>query len=117
MTVMSSPMYELLEVSTGLRQPEPSFVQRGSNYIKCQFASTLLFWTCLWSVKASFLAFLHRLTKQLNGPRRVWWLIVGFTVLTIIASIISYPMACTSFMPGMSAQISRTSSTASDQTR
>jgi hypothetical protein len=97
---MSSAMYELLAVSVGRKQPTPAFLLRGSYYLKCQFASTVLFWTCLWSVKASFLAFFFQLTKRLTWPRRAWWAITTITALAFAGSIISYPLSCTSFTIG-----------------
>lgn len=101
-TIMSPAMYELLAVSVGREQPTPSFLVRASLYLKCQFASTVLFWACLWSVKASFLAFFHRLTEHLAWPRRAWWAIVAVTMLAFITSVITYPISCTSFTLGKS---------------
>jgi len=97
---MSAAMYELLAVSVGREQPTPAFLQRGSYYLKCQFASTVLFWTCLWSVKASFLAFFFQLTKRLTWPRRAWWAVTVITALAFAGSVISYPLSCTSFTIG-----------------
>lgn len=97
---MSPAMYELLAVSVGREQPTPAFMIRASYYLKCQFASTLAFWTCLWSVKASFLAFFFQLTERLTWPRRAWWMITAITVVAFMGSIISYPLSCTSFTLG-----------------
>jgi hypothetical protein len=101
MTAMSPAMYELLAVSVGGEQPTPAFFERGAYYLRCQFASTVLFWTCLWSVKASFLAFFFQLTKRLTQARRAWWSVTTITVLAFAGSIISYPISCTSFTIGM----------------
>jgi hypothetical protein len=100
MTAMSSAMYELLAVSIGRKQPTAEFLQRASYYLKCQFASTILFWACLWSVKGSFLAFFFKLTERLTWPRRVWWAITTITVLAFVGTVISYPASCTSFTLG-----------------
>lgn len=93
-------MYEILNVSNGRRVPDEGFADRASVYLKCQFASTVLFWSCLWAVKACFLAFFYRLTDQLIWPRRFWWAIATFTVLSYIGAIITYPVSCTSFVLG-----------------
>ncbi|KAF2716503.1 hypothetical protein K431DRAFT_235253 [Polychaeton citri CBS 116435] len=98
--VMSPPMYELLRVSVGLETPTAAFFERASFYLKCQFTSTFLFWSCLWSVKACFLAFFYRLTENLLWPRRMWWPVVAFTLLAYIGCIITYPVSCTSFVLG-----------------
>lgn len=97
---MSPPMYELLDVGAGRAQLTPTFMLRASYYLKCQLASIVLFWTCLWSVKASFLAFFYQLTERLTWPRRAWWVLVVFTTLAFTASVISYPLSCTSFTVG-----------------
>lgn len=100
MTAMSSAMYELLAVSAGREQPTTEFGQRVSYYLKCQFASTILFWACLWSVKGAFLAFFFQLTKLLIWPRRAWWAITTITVLAFVGTVITYPLSCTSFTLG-----------------
>lgn len=98
--LMSGPMYEILNVSNGRLQPDAGFMERASFYLKCQFASTILFWSCLWAVKACFLAFFRRLTSQLKWPRRAWWAIVSTTALAYCGSVMTYPLACTSFVLG-----------------
>jgi hypothetical protein len=44
-------------------------------FLKMQFAQTFIYWTCLWSVKASFLAFFKRLTTNLKGHIIAWWIV------------------------------------------
>ncbi|KAK1815647.1 hypothetical protein LTR12_009924 [Friedmanniomyces endolithicus] len=70
MTAMAPAMYELLAVSVGREAVTPAFMMRVSFYLKCQLASTILFWSCLWSVKASFLAFFRQLS-QCQAPENV----------------------------------------------
>ncbi|KAK5740537.1 hypothetical protein LTR17_004574 [Elasticomyces elasticus] len=99
-TIMAPPMYELLAVSVGQEEATLAFLARASLYLKLQFTSTLLFWSCLWSVKASFLAFFRQLTEGLNYPRRAWYAITAITTMAFIGSIITYPVSCTSFVLG-----------------
>ena len=99
---MSPAMYELLAVSVGQEVATPAFLARASFYLKCQFASTIMFWSCLWSVKASFLAFFRQLTAGLKWPRMAWWVVTVITTLAYIGSIITYPVSCTSFVLGRS---------------
>jgi hypothetical protein len=73
---------------------------RITRYLKMQFAETFLFWTCLWSVKASFLAFFKRLTNNLKAHIVAWWIIVAITALAFAGCVISYPISCNSFEPG-----------------
>ncbi|KAK9771363.1 putative Integral membrane protein [Seiridium cardinale] len=99
-TLMAPPMYEILYVSVGLEPITAGFMDRASVYLKLQFTSTVLFWTCLWTVKACFLAFFRRLTAQLKWPSRAWLAIAILTGLTYCGAIITYPVSCTSFVLG-----------------
>ncbi|WPG99210.1 Hypothetical protein R9X50_00202100 [Acrodontium crateriforme] len=96
-TLMLPPMFELLQVSVGLEASTPEFMTHASRYLKYQFTSTLLFWTCLWSVKFCFLFFYRRLTDRLKVYRRMWWAVTVFVTLGYIGSVITYPVACSSF--------------------
>jgi hypothetical protein len=65
--------------------------------LKLQFTENVLFWTCLWAVKASFLAFFKRLTTNVRGYSIAWWVIAVITSLAFVGSIITYPLACSDF--------------------
>jgi hypothetical protein len=97
---MAPPMYELLEISAQRAAPGPDFMSRTSFYLKAQFASTVLFWSCLWAVKGCFLAFFFRLTNQTKWPRVAWWVVTVITILAYIGSVVTYPVSCTSFTVG-----------------
>ncbi|KAK0258033.1 hypothetical protein LTR91_005757 [Friedmanniomyces endolithicus] len=98
MTAMAPAMYELLAVSVGREEVTPAFMMRVSFYLKCQLASTILFWSCLWSVKASFLAFFRQLSEGLRWPRRAWWAVTIITTMSFMGSVVTYPVSCTSFV-------------------
>lgn len=93
-------MYEVLDVGAGLEQPGATFLSDASFYLKLQFALTVLYWSCLWAVKACFLAFFHRLTKGLKYCRWAWWATVLITALSYIGCVITYPVSCSSFVIG-----------------
>ncbi len=99
-TAMAPPMYELIRVSVGLEEATPAFLRRASLYLKLQFASTILFWSCLWAVKGCFLAFFYRLTDNLRNHRRLWWVVTIITGLAYVGCVITYPVSCTSFELG-----------------
>jgi hypothetical protein len=102
-TVMAGPMYDILAVaaSNGAFVPPANFMERSTFYLRCQFAATCLFWSCVWAVKASFLVFYKTLIDGLKYLPTIWWIIVGITSMSYVASIISYPVSCTSFTLGM----------------
>ncbi|KAK6443509.1 hypothetical protein LTR95_000336 [Oleoguttula sp. CCFEE 5521] len=99
-TLMAHPMYDIILLSVGALDPAPDFMERSTFYLKCQFASTMLFWSCLWAVKSSFLAFFWRLTHQIPTLRRLWWVAMAVTVVSYIGCVITYPVSCTSFILG-----------------
>ena len=82
-------MYQVLNVGAGLEEPAPGFLKNATFYLKMQFALTYLYWSCLWAVKACFLAFYHRLTKNLKYCRQAWWTIVVITLLSYIGAMIT----------------------------
>ncbi|KAK3673911.1 hypothetical protein LTR78_006113 [Recurvomyces mirabilis] len=99
-SLMAEPMYDLLKYSHGLLIPGPEFMTRSTFYLKCQFASTVLFWSCLWTVKACFLAFFYQLSNQTLWPRRFWWAVAVITAISYVGCVITYPLSCTSFVLG-----------------
>jgi hypothetical protein len=90
-TVMAPPMYEILRMAAGREQPTAAFAEQATLYLRCQFASTMLFYTCLWAVKASFLVFFHRLTSHTKWPQRAWYAVAIITGLSYCGTIITYP--------------------------
>lgn len=64
MTLMAPSMHEIIAVSAGVAAPPPTFLDDSSFYLELQFASTVLFWTCLWAVKGCFLVFFGRLARR-----------------------------------------------------
>ncbi|KAK7948897.1 uncharacterized protein PG986_009783 [Apiospora aurea] len=97
MTLMCPTMYEVIDVSAGaMVPPPPTFLDDAAYYLELQFASTVLFWSCLWAVKGCFLVFFGRLARPLKWPRRAWIAIVVFTVAAYCASIVTYPLVCPS---------------------
>ncbi|KAF6219280.1 hypothetical protein HO133_005105 [Letharia lupina] len=89
LTVAIPSMYQVLNVGAGLAEPDTDFMKNATFYLKLQFALTYLYWSCLWAVKACFLSFYHRLTKNLKYCRQVWWATVIISVLSYIGAIIT----------------------------
>ena len=78
-----------------------------TQFLKFQFAASMIFWTCVWSVKASFLAFFKRLTTNVKGHYAAWWVILVITVLAYIGCVITYPVSCSDFSPSKLAFLSQ----------
>ena len=60
------------------------------SYAKYQWADAYLFFTGIWAVKGSFLAFYDGLTNRLTYYRRAWWATIVITILTYIGCLFAY---------------------------
>lgn len=67
---------------------------RGTRFMKYEFTIIGFFWTTLWCVKASFLAFFYTLFEGLPNFRRAWWCIVVFTFLTYVSCWVASANNC-----------------------
>ncbi len=59
-----------------------------------QFPIIKLFWTTLWSVKASFMAVFFRLVKPFPLHRKVWYGVAVFTFLAYVGCVIASALTC-----------------------
>ncbi|KAK2768273.1 hypothetical protein FQN54_000126 [Arachnomyces sp. PD_36] len=64
--------------------------------IKIFFANTMLFWFSLWSVKISLLFLYRRLMKGLPQLMRWWWVVMGFTLVSLVGCVVSNFTSCSS---------------------
>lgn len=62
--------------------------------LKMQFGFMVLFWTTLWSIKASLMMFYRKLFSGLFGYMVWWWVMVGVCVATWLASILTNIFVC-----------------------
>ena len=92
--------YLLIDVVDGVRIPAANFFSQGSLYLKLQFAMILFFWTCIWAVKFSFLAFYQRLFDNTTQRWKyiAWWLVTAICVGTYVGCVITQFLACQPFM-------------------
>ena len=89
-TVARSSIYIIQSVQID-HLPKPSQYQEvADSYAKYQWADAYLFFTGIWAVKGSFLAYYDDLTKRLTLFRRAWWATIAFTILTYIGSLFAY---------------------------
>lgn len=105
-TIILKPIYQLSRVASGVSPPPSNpvalekFIKDSNFYMRVQFALTLAFWTCLWLVKASFLAFFYPLSNGLKWDRWLWYGVTAFCICGYTASVISYPVSCSEFTIG-----------------
>ena len=84
-TLITDIIFEIVAIIDGRTKPSPGFMERGTFFLKCQFAIILLFWTTLWSVKGAFLMYYKNLFKGLQSYlHKIWWAVTIFTILTYL---------------------------------
>ncbi|KFY17143.1 hypothetical protein V492_00876 [Pseudogymnoascus sp. VKM F-4246] len=84
-TIQAPHCYNLARLVNGLSTlTEEETVASGNIYLRYEFTIIGLFWTVLWLVKASFLAFFYKLFDGLQVYRRIWWVVVVFAFLSYV---------------------------------
>lgn len=76
-------VYEILQLIAGHLSPSPNEMDKIDQLEKELYGFTILFWTTLWLVKATFLS-LIRNNNQFRWLRMAWWSISLITLLTYI---------------------------------
>ena len=98
--------YEVTALAEGKVAPTPALIDAGSTLMKCIFATQILFWATLYSVKCSLLLLFRTVAQGLPYYERLWWVVIVMTALSLIGCIICEVMSCqptwTYFAFGMS---------------
>ncbi|KAL9004624.1 MAG: hypothetical protein Q9188_002566 [Gyalolechia gomerana] len=72
-------------------RPKPADFEEASNrFAQYQWAIAYFFFTGIWAVKGSFLAFYEKMTQRLPHFRRAWQVGVVITFLTYVGSLFAY---------------------------
>ncbi|KAG0645363.1 hypothetical protein D0Z07_9041, partial [Hyphodiscus hymeniophilus] len=77
-TFQTPGVYYMAKAEAGRVPEDEVLVQKGARYLKLEFTIIGLFWTVLWLVKASFLAFFYHLFDGLPVYRKIWWGVMVF---------------------------------------
>lgn len=94
-TIAQDAVWYALGLLAGRFMPEmDSMVWDLEQLARWQFASIKLFFVCLWSVKASFLALFYRVVQPFTTRRRLWYVITTFVTLSFIGCVISSVLTC-----------------------
>ena len=89
-TVFVDVMLEVQAVQKDHKKPPLGFAKTTATFAHYQWAVAYLYFTGIWAVKGSFLAFYDRLTQRLTWFRRAWWAAIAITILTYIGSLLAY---------------------------
>lgn len=93
----ASTLYRWIDTLYGRRPPIPevdAFKAVGP-VLRFSLAWHVLFYTCLWAVKFSFLVFFRRLGFTLNQNKIWWWTVFAITLGGWITCIGSLDFECT----------------------
>jgi hypothetical protein len=104
MTIYASTMGDDVQLSPILPLMDSGALERTASatgyLMRLRFSETLIFWTCLWLLKASFLAMWHRTSNPTTRMGRAMWrIVVAITVLGFVAFTMTFSLACKSLNP------------------
>jgi hypothetical protein len=89
-------MYEVDRVAAHEEIPSANFVSDADFYLRCQFALIVFFWTSVWAVKFSILAFYKTLFHNLHARilRWAWWAVLAVTGLFYLGCWATQIVSC-----------------------
>ncbi|KAI1920440.1 hypothetical protein LOZ65_004040 [Ophidiomyces ophidiicola] len=92
-TLVAPSLYSIMSGLQAGRFPV-NFISQVGCLAKLTFASNIIFTLCLYAVKASLLALLWRLVKNIASFRNAWYAISAITAGLGIVSVVLIPVAC-----------------------
>ena len=76
-----SQLYISIAVASGkLLKPPPDILSQVKTFLRGLFVAYVLFYTCLWCIKLSFLLFYWKFVNHVRRQRILWWAVLVFTV-------------------------------------
>ena len=100
-TSMLSRTFTVQDVQDHIIPKPADFDHISASFAQYQWADAYLFFTALWAIKGSFLAYYDGLTQRLPFYRKAWWAIIVLTILTYIGSLFAY-----AFLDGLHIRVS-----------
>lgn len=93
--IESAGLYDQYAVSSGRKPFTADFIESDLYFLRAAIVpANILFYSCLWTVKLSFLIFFRRLFTHFRGHRIWWWCVLIFTILTWVACIADIHYEC-----------------------
>ncbi|KAI1941190.1 hypothetical protein LOZ66_001700 [Ophidiomyces ophidiicola] len=93
LTMVAPSIYLLLRTYAGAPRP-PDFFDQITYLVVLMFAGNMFFVGCLYFVKASLLALLWRLFRNLPSFRKLWWAVTSITAVIAVITAIVPVIAC-----------------------
>jgi hypothetical protein len=84
---MSPILYDMARRVSGEGQYTVAFFEvEIPLYLRLQFTVIGMFYSCLWSIKLSFMIFYRRFFKDLRDHMIAWWIVMVITLLTYLGA-------------------------------
>lgn len=87
-------LYKLYAISAGLEEFTPAFLPRYNTFMRFLAPLEILFYSGLWCIKFSFLAFFYRLSCKIKSLRTWWYMVMVITAGVYIASVADIEYKC-----------------------
>lgn len=87
-------VYWLYAVQSGEVAPSADFLAAYENFMPQITTWNILFYSCLWAIKLSFLIFFRRLGSRTKSHVIWWWVVLGVTLIAWVGCIADIDWAC-----------------------
>ncbi|OHE91334.1 hypothetical protein CORC01_13363 [Colletotrichum orchidophilum] len=88
--------FRLTDMASGIIEPYETATEDALFIQKGLFTVSACLWFCLWSAKFSLLCLYKKLLDKLPYYTKLWWALVVFCGLTLVGTVISLFLACSS---------------------
>lgn len=92
--VQGQVLYELYAIGSGEKQMTVEFEGQYNTFMRYIAPATILFYSCLWAIKFSFLAFFLQLGSKVKAHRIWWYIVLVVTIGVYIASVADIDYGC-----------------------
>ncbi|KAG8629743.1 hypothetical protein KVT40_001362 [Elsinoe batatas] len=92
--VKAEPIFHFWGFIDGTRGPYATIMLDDVTMRRVSFSANLLFYSALWSVKFSLLAFYKQLMARLKAYVRAWWVVLTLTAIFYITAIFISLFSC-----------------------
>ncbi|EED13966.1 conserved hypothetical protein [Talaromyces stipitatus ATCC 10500] len=92
--IQGQVLYEIYAISAGTQSYTPDTLPKFLKFMRFIAPLTILFYSSLWCVKFSFLAFFFRLGSKIQSHRIWWYVVLAVTAAVWISSVADIDYKC-----------------------
>ena len=91
----ANELYSVIAVESGqISMPPPEYLSYVYIQLHSLFASFVLYYTALWSVKLSFLLFFRTLSNSIRRQMILWYWVLAFTIASYVSCLCMMDFRC-----------------------